>query len=297
MNDASEWRLNLARQIVARYTGVEAAMLVGSAALGLADAHSDLDLLLYWRAVPSETWRKARLTEMNAALLWMANTADGDDDPALQSQSEEFLLKPSDLKVDITHKQIAAVEALIADVAEKGDTTRTKLLILGGMSNGIALHRDALVGAWQKRSERLPEAIAAHLIQTHLHNLPSADDIAIAIKRGAILHTRDLLIQLCNQLVYALIALNRHYPPVSLKHLGNLIGQLEYKPMHLHSTITNICTVTPEQALAQTRNLVAETFELIATMGHDSNLAQDRFTATRSHNDQAINLNEELNNA
>lgn len=148
MSDASSWRVTLAQQLVARYTGVEAALFVCSAARNRADEHSDVDVLLHWRTIPEEAWRKARIAALDGQLLWMADTAETAD-PALQSQSEEFLLGPTKLKVDITHKTVDAVATLIADVVERGDAQPTKLLILGGMRDGIALHGNALIQDWQ----------------------------------------------------------------------------------------------------------------------------------------------------
>src|SRR5688500_18970774 len=51
MNHASQWRIELARDIAGWYTdqpNVRMIALGGSAARGLADAYSDMDMAVYW---------------------------------------------------------------------------------------------------------------------------------------------------------------------------------------------------------------------------------------------------------
>lgn len=150
MNPDAHWRIALARQSIAHYDGRLAALLVSSVAIGVVDAHSDLDLLMYWDAIPAADWRKQRVAGLNGRLLWMENTSDGDD-PALHSQGEEFLLGNPGLKVDIAHKRLVDVDKLIADVAEGGEATGIKHAILGGVQAGRALYGEAIIAGWQAR--------------------------------------------------------------------------------------------------------------------------------------------------
>ena len=65
MNDASRWRIAVARRVEACYrqdSRVRAFMIGGSVSRGLADRYSDLEIGVFWTTTPSPEERQTFLT-------------------------------------------------------------------------------------------------------------------------------------------------------------------------------------------------------------------------------------------
>src|SRR5258708_12542416 len=64
MNEASQWRLKIARQvapIIATNPQVQAIMLAGSTSRGRADRYSDIEIGVFWSGPPSDQERMAHI--------------------------------------------------------------------------------------------------------------------------------------------------------------------------------------------------------------------------------------------
>ncbi len=83
MTPESEYLLNLARRNLQPYLNIpqlRAAMVTGSAALGQADRYSDIDMTLYYDALPAEEeLTTARLSNGGSERLWLIGDRETGD--------------------------------------------------------------------------------------------------------------------------------------------------------------------------------------------------------------------------
>src|SRR5437762_886242 len=102
VNSASKWRLELAREIAAVYVlrhGVQMIVAGGSAARGVADDYSDIDILVYWDHV-DQSWLESPPLPSSTTRRFTFHTAAAD-----QVYLEQYFV--GDVKVDIAHIALA----------------------------------------------------------------------------------------------------------------------------------------------------------------------------------------------
>ena len=78
MNEASQWRLEVARfvaPIIARNPHVTAVMLGGSASRGHADSYSDIEIGVFWSQPPTEEDRMSPI-EPAGGVFWELDPYD-----------------------------------------------------------------------------------------------------------------------------------------------------------------------------------------------------------------------------
>ena len=284
----SDWRIHLARQIAGTYPA-DAVLLVGSAANGLADAWSDLDLLMYWPTVPDVAIRHQIAERLGGVDISLETTTD--DDFVLQSLGDTYRLGDNALKVDITHKTQASFEALIADVTQKYDLNDTKLGVLNGYMGGIAITGHDLIGQWRSQIGDLPMEMVQPLLDHYL-KLTAYDLVLMIVRRGDTLFARDLITGWCTAIIMALHVLNRQYPPLRPKHLATLCEMMTYQPANLAARIQRICDAPLNEAFDMAKPLIEETLNLIAKHGYDVSSARERFQQVRQPNHRPIDLDQ-----
>src|SRR5437764_15346429 len=102
MNSASQWRIDLARELAAFYApqqGVRMIALGGSAARGQADAYSDVDMAVYWDRIDGDWLAVARLRPAGGERFAFRSAFDG------AVYLEQYFV--GDLKIDIVHISLA----------------------------------------------------------------------------------------------------------------------------------------------------------------------------------------------
>jgi hypothetical protein len=297
LNPDSQWRIELARQIVTHYSAA-AVMLVGSPVMGLADAYSDIDMLMYWHSIPTENERVAIAQSLGGRIIELGDTsAEPKADPALQSQSEAYVIGEYDLKIDITHITIASQQKLIDDVVLRHETHEYKLGAVEGLSHCMALTGQAFIAKWQEEIRLLPDVLAHKLMRQYAQMWAQRPLRDMLIRRGDVLYASRALWDIAEKVVYMLVVVNGQYPPLRLKHLPWIIEALELKPTNMLERITQICSLAPAEALPIAAQLVEETFTIVAAQGYDINNARTHFNSARQANNERITLNEETNNA
>jgi hypothetical protein len=292
----SQWRIDLARQIATKYSA-EAIMLVGSPVMGLSDAYSDVDILMFWDTIPDENIRRKLITSLSGRIREMRDGSPDANDPALQNLEDMFHLGAYDLKIDITHITIASQQKLIDDVVLRYDTHYYKMGAMYGLSHSMALSGESLIAKWQAEIRFLPDALKQKLMQqyTQMWAYPVLEKLLIA--RDDVLYANRIINEICEKVVYMLVIANAQYPPIRLKHLPYIIESLEHKPPNLLKRITQICSLSPTEALPIAVQLVEDSFNIITTLGYDINNARTHFKSERQANTQSISINKEINNA
>ncbi len=124
MTEHSVWRISLAHKITPAFTAnpkIEACFVFGSAALGLSDQYSDLELAFIWSQLPS--------TEELQATAQSVGVKGWDIEPygeAKQAWLEQFYLYG--MKVEAGHWARDTMDNIVIDVIEHYDVSQNGLV-------------------------------------------------------------------------------------------------------------------------------------------------------------------------
>src|SRR5215472_17927427 len=152
--EASRHLLALAREVADAYVAELApcAMLVaGSAAEGVSDRWSDLDLMAYHAELPTGEAIAAARRRAGGGELRVLGPRDGD------GFVESFTLRG--VECQVAHATVAATERHLDLVLVDLDVNTPYQKALGGLLHARALHGRDLVQRWQERAAAYPEAL------------------------------------------------------------------------------------------------------------------------------------------
>src|SRR5437764_5398703 len=141
MNEASRWRLEMARKIVPACTEsgkVRAAMVAGSVARGFADHHSDVEIGIFWDELPTPAELRAVVERLNGT-SWELDPYDAEEDVWY----EEYCV--GGLKIDLRHMRVARMDEQLGDVLERGDVSEERQQIIAAVQDGVPLHGGSLI--------------------------------------------------------------------------------------------------------------------------------------------------------
>jgi len=154
VTEASHYLLAVAERAAAGYvarTGPRAILVTGSAAEGVSDSFSDLDLIAYYDRLPTDDQLAA------AHALVQATDIRASSGRATESTIEEYVLQ--DIECQVAHFTIASWERDMASVLEEfAPATHAEKAIMG-LLDGVALHGDDLIKRWQARAATYPEGL------------------------------------------------------------------------------------------------------------------------------------------
>ncbi|MEJ2708891.1 MAG: nucleotidyltransferase domain-containing protein [Anaerolineales bacterium] len=87
------WRLDFAKQLAVKiraFAGLRAIVAGGSVVRGYADAYSDLELLLFWDALPDDDTRHALIETLQADFLYEYNGPSQEDQLLIHNFQAQF---------------------------------------------------------------------------------------------------------------------------------------------------------------------------------------------------------------
>ena len=255
----SEERREIARRVVARLaarTDLRASLLAGSAALGISDEHSDIDLLNFYETLPDQAAFDAALREAGAELKGQISPPGPDafiaryDADGIELQTGGELIAFFERRLD----RIAAgdVDWIVAKVAM-------------GLQEGIALYGDDLIARWKRRAA-YPESLGRREVERNLGFFPiwRIDDHLAA--RDAELFRRQMLLEGGFRIVSVLSAINRlYFSTFQFKRARAHIEQMSLKPERLSERLDLIANAEPSVAAEELRRLVEETRAIVKT--------------------------------
>lgn len=249
------WQRDIAQTIVTplyqQMDGMICFLLVGSAARGLQTAHSDVDAVVYWQAIPSEAQRILAIEQANGVVHEIGDSSEGETDPALQSQTDVFYVlgdRMTGVKIDVTHKSINSVESLIQSVVKNHDDRRIKLAMIHGMQRGLPLYGETWMEMQlTKIGNQLPEAVVKSLIVKHVRfNTTWIYDHLT--DRPDPVYDYQMRLRHIESMLMTLSAINRLYMPYEFKHLAAFVDESPVKPVNLLQDITTILNGDPSTA-------------------------------------------------
>ena len=261
MTPASDYLLTLAHKIAQPYTklpAIRAAMVTGSAAKGIADYHSDVDMTMYYAdELPSEEVLAA-IREAHGApeRKWAMG------DRASNSFAEAY--EVDGIEVQIGHTTIAVWEATMAEVLEKLTCDTPIQKALEGTLNCIALHGADYLDRWQEQIRAYPPELAAAMVKKHLAFFP-VWGLEVHFKtRDATIWYYQIMVEAAQNLLGVLAGLNQlYFATFQFKRTGRFVAEMAIAPPNLAQRIETIFQSDMPRALRELEMLVAETIALV----------------------------------
>jgi hypothetical protein len=271
MNDASEWRRELARRIAPVYAAhpkVAAVILGGSAARGCADRFSDVELGIFWTALPADDERE-RLREQAGGVEGSFIPNSGrypPPDPRGAGGLERYYLgggAAEGFLVEVEHETVGGTEQCIGDVVERYDTSLSKQELIAVIQYGVPLAGQALVERWRARVSAYPDELARRMVREHLRVGPWGRKELYA-RRGEVLIVYEDLAWVGQRILLALMGLNRMYVPSDdFKWMERTIAAMPIAPPDLASRLSQVFHAEPVEGVRRLRAIMEETLSLV----------------------------------
>lgn len=260
MNEASHYLLNLARRMAQNYVALtrpEAIMVTGSVAQGQADFYSDLDMTLYYSALPSEDELElAHKKSGGGPRLW-----------TLGSRDEGVLVEAfpvEEVECQLGHSTIATWEREMSQILEQLDIDSPLQKALYGMLICIPLHGESLIRHWKTQIADYPTPLAQAMVEKHLDFFPLWSMSRGLTYRDADLWMHQVLVETLHNILGVLSGLNHlYYSPFQFKHMDAFISQMAIAPPDLSSRLKHLLRIQPVDFIPQLRELVSETVALV----------------------------------
>ena len=241
MNEMSRAGMRLARELARIYSGdprVLAVMVGGSIARGCADAYSDVEIGVFWDALPSDADRRDAARRMGGE-VWKFDPSGGDRASEHIGLSEATVGSKRYLgtaMVSPVHMTVGTAEEWIGALIDDLDTAPQKYELAAAVRYGVPLYGHDLIRRWNAKAASFPDRLAVKLVQQNLWLGPWFKWTAY-VERADHLATAQNLVWMQQGIVNVLAALNREYlPSVEHKWVGRLIEGLEIKPDDLRGS-------------------------------------------------------------
>lgn len=275
MTEHSVWRISLAHKIAPAFTAnpkVEACFVFGSAALGISDQYSDLELAFIWLQLPSAE-------ELQAAAQSIG-VKEWEIEPygkAKQAWLEQFYMYG--MKVEAGHWARDGMDNIVTDVVERYNVSQNGLLFekqatVSHLQRGVVLYGEDIIKHWQTRLSPYPEELAVAMVQKHL-KFRAFDGQQILTERLEIPMLYENNCAIVRWLLNLLFGLNRIYHP-GFKWTRYWIQQMNVKPSDFFERLERIFQSDAVSGTHELRRLIEETFELIEQHLPQIDLKQQR---------------------
>ncbi|MGH7176988.1 MAG: hypothetical protein ACREJC_06395 [Tepidisphaeraceae bacterium] len=199
--------LKLGKSVLGAYAvlpGVACAALTGSVAEGCADEYSDLDMTVYYRALPAEeVIRRIRSEIGGGTFTWQAGTH------ADREFGEGFRVQGVDCQIG--HIIIERWEADIERVLRAEEVATPLHKAMSGTLVSIPICGHELVEEWKKRIAGYSDPLARAMVEQHLKFFLVWGLIERLSRRDAALWMRQEIVQSSYNILAILSGLNRKY--------------------------------------------------------------------------------------
>lgn len=284
MNDASQWRSEIAQEIASVYAQiptVKAVLLGGSVAHGWADQYSDTELGIFWSELPTIDQQHMILTELGARprfgkIFPFRHTEPYEpgcgyspflvgEAPRSFDTRADYPPSESGYPMEADFESVVGTEKCLIDVVDELDTSTNKQQLLSVIQTGIPFYGEALIQKWRKKIEVYPSQLAFKIIQSKLKSLRWGlweQEIRVHRNEGIILVQG--MCGIVHDLLMVLLALNRMYcPSETLKWMDHIIQGMQIKPENLSVRLRQGFHLESREGVRHLRNIVEETLELI----------------------------------
>lgn len=257
----SVYLLTAGRRLLHPYTllpTARAAMITGSAAEGVSDEYSDLDMTVYYaESLPSEADLQAiRSAHGSPDREWLLGERDG----GAIAEAYEW----HGIQVQIGHVTIARWEEDIAEVIERHACDTPLHKAMSGTLESVTVAGAEWMDRWKARIASYPADLQRALIRTHLRFFPIWYMPHIVDARDAALWHRQMLIEGGFNVLGVLAGLNRRYfSSFQLKKLRRFLAGMTIVPANCADRLDLLATAPLHDAAATYEQLVADTLALV----------------------------------
>jgi hypothetical protein len=260
MNDASRYLMAIARRNARAYAALpeaQAIMVAGSVAQGQCDFYSDIDMMVYYDALPAEeALGAAREQNGGTARRWLAG------DREAGSVAESYPVRG--VECQVVHATIAAWERDMATVLQQLDVTSPLQKALSGLLEGVPLHGEPLIREWQARAADYPAALARAMVEGHLAFFPIWGLEEQLATRDATLWRYEALVEAVQHLLAVLAGLNRlYFSPYQFKRAEAFIAKMDIAPENLAARLEALFRAELRTAGRELEALVRETLDCV----------------------------------
>jgi len=182
VNEASRGRLALAQKIAPVYAEdprVQAVVVAGSVSRGCADRYSDIELGIFWDALPTEGERRAAVARAGGD-LWHVFPCDA----ATEQWGEDYYV--ANVKIDARSATVRSVDQWLGDVLDRHEVEIPKQHLISALQHAIPLHGVPVVQRWQRRIASYPDELGRAMVQQYLRFNPIWGP-EMLVERGEIL--------------------------------------------------------------------------------------------------------------
>jgi hypothetical protein len=261
MTEASVYLLELAARNAQAYTTLpqtRAAMVTGSAAEGLSDFYSDIDMTIYYEELPAEEeLHAARRRNQGSERIWLlGDREDG-------GFAEAYLVKG--VECQIGHVTIANWERDMATVMEQLEVQSPLQKALSGTLDCLPLYGETLIQQWKDRIADYPDALAQAMVEKHLQFFPVWFLQERFLVRDATLWLHQIRVESIQNIFGVLAGLNRlYYSTFQFKRMHAFLRKMKIAPDNLADRIEWLLQADPQNAVHLLESLVTDTVALVA---------------------------------
>ncbi len=257
----SDYLVKLGRQILEPYTklsNARAAMITGSAAEGISDFYSDLDMTVYYEnELPSEE-ELARIREQNGAAerAWLIG------DRAEGNFAEAYEL--NGIQAQIGHALIPIWENDIAEVLERFNADTPLHKAMSGTLESITVFGDEHMTRWKEKIAAYPDGLRRAMVEQHLKFFPYWNIQKQIAARDATIWHYQILTEAAYNLVAVLAGLNRlYFTNFQFKKMRRFLSQMQIIPENFAERIETLFKQDAADAAIALEALVRDVVKLV----------------------------------
>jgi hypothetical protein len=260
MTAASDILTTLATRVAATYidgTRPAAILLTGSAAEGVSDHFSDLDLIAYYERLPSLGDLASAQTQLGATERRVSS------DPEAGSMIvEEYGFQG--IECQMAHVTIASWERNMASILTDFTAATTAEKAIMGLLGGVALHGSDLIGRWQTQAETYPDGLAQATVEHHLRFFPLWLAAERWAARDATIFYHQMLVDSSFNLLGVLAGVNHlYFSTFQFKRLHRFVSGMHAAPPRLADRLDELFGLDPVSAGGALERLVEETVTIV----------------------------------
>jgi hypothetical protein len=239
----------VAERVAAAYvahTAPRAILLTGSAAGEGGDHHSDVDLMVYRDAAPTEEQLRAVRQALGVG----------------RSDGRKYWV--DGVEIDGGTVTVAECERQLADVLERFEARSLAQKSCEGILRGVPLHGAELIERWQARVRAYPPELARRMVEAHLTFWPVWRVGEWVLARDMALWYQQTLVDSSHNVLGVLAGLNRlYFHPAYFKRLRRFVAGMRVAPPDLAERLEGLFAAEPRAAMGALEQLVAETVAIV----------------------------------
>lgn len=261
-------RRRLASEVAISYSahpGVRMVTLTGSAATGVADELSDMDIGVHWHDCVDENWlRQPRIPHPATRLAFRSISEGGAE-----------LYEIEGVIAEILHIRFGAWEEVLTAVFDRRELSPENLFQLEGLLTQIVLYGDGEYETVRGRLAAFPDDFRKQVIEQHLA-FPWLVLLVKAAERPDPLLFADLLVEAAKKSVVVLGALNRRYMTTMWpRRSARALREMAIVPTRAAARFEELLSTTDRRhALQELEALLRETVALVERHAPDVDVSE-----------------------